>query len=54
MDGYGGWAQITGVGISTEWGRIMATLNEDDDAETPLQVTPWKLFFLGFFCFCTP
>lgn len=31
--------QITGVGTNTEWGRIMATLSEDNDAETPLQVT---------------
>ena len=29
---------ITGVGMNTEWGHLMATLGEDGDDETPLQV----------------
>lgn len=37
VDGYGTMV-ITAVGTNTEWGKVMATLNEDDDAETPLQV----------------
>eukprot|EP00271_Cylindrocystis_brebissonii_P015527 TRINITY_DN38446_c0_g1_i1.p1 TRINITY_DN38446_c0_g1~~TRINITY_DN38446_c0_g1_i1.p1 ORF type:complete len:1112 (-),score=207.67 TRINITY_DN38446_c0_g1_i1:149-3484(-) len=36
-DGYGTYL-VTGVGINTEWGRVMSTLSEDTDAETPLQV----------------
>ncbi|KAL8154318.1 hypothetical protein V2J09_012078 [Rumex salicifolius] len=29
---------ITAVGMKTEWGRLMTTLNEEGDDETPLQV----------------
>ncbi|XP_057521900.1 putative calcium-transporting ATPase 11, plasma membrane-type [Amaranthus tricolor] len=29
---------VTGVGMNTEWGSLMATLNEGDEEETPLQV----------------
>lgn len=29
---------VTGVGMHTEWGHLMATLGGDDDSETPLQV----------------
>ncbi|GAQ87615.1 Calcium transporting ATPase [Klebsormidium nitens] len=29
---------LTGVGMHTEWGKVMATLSEDVDEETPLQV----------------
>ncbi|CAM6092805.1 unnamed protein product [Calypogeia fissa] len=29
---------VTGVGMRTEWGHLMATLGGDDDSETPLQV----------------
>lgn len=29
---------VTGVGMRTQWGRLMSTLNEDEDEETPLQV----------------
>ncbi|XP_057456911.1 putative calcium-transporting ATPase 11, plasma membrane-type isoform X1 [Lotus japonicus] len=29
---------VTSVGMRTEWGRLMATLNEGGDDETPLQV----------------
>lgn len=29
---------ITGVGMNTEWGHLMATLGEGGDDETPLQV----------------
>lgn len=37
VDGFGSM-MITGVGINTEWGKIMATVSEDDVQETPLQV----------------
>jgi magnesium-transporting ATPase (P-type) len=30
--------QVTGVGMNTEWGRVMSTLNEDNEEDTPLQV----------------
>lgn len=30
--------QVTAVGMATEWGRLMATISEDNDEETPLQV----------------
>ncbi|KAJ7534349.1 hypothetical protein O6H91_13G092300 [Diphasiastrum complanatum] len=36
-DGYGVML-VTGVGINTEWGKIMATLSQDLAEETPLQV----------------
>ncbi|KAJ7534352.1 hypothetical protein O6H91_13G090500 [Diphasiastrum complanatum] len=36
-DGYGVML-VTGVGINTEWGQVMATLSEDIAEETPLQV----------------
>jgi len=29
---------VTGVGINTEWGQLMANLSEDNGEETPLQV----------------
>jgi Ca2+-transporting ATPase len=29
---------VTGVGMNTEWGHLMAKLGEEDDDETPLQV----------------
>jgi Ca2+-transporting ATPase len=29
---------VTGVGMNTEWGHLMATLSEGGDDETPLQV----------------
>ncbi|GLT63139.1 hypothetical protein SLA2020_357220 [Shorea laevis] len=29
---------VTGVGMRTEWGKLMETLSEDGDDETPLQV----------------
>lgn len=29
---------VTGVGMNTEWGHLMASLSEDGDEETPLQV----------------
>lgn len=34
--------QVTGVGINTEWGLLMASISEDTGEETPLQV-----FFLA-------
>eukprot|EP00475_Leptophrys_vorax_P001529 TRINITY_DN10839_c0_g1_i4.p1 TRINITY_DN10839_c0_g1~~TRINITY_DN10839_c0_g1_i4.p1 ORF type:complete len:975 (+),score=140.04 TRINITY_DN10839_c0_g1_i4:69-2927(+) len=37
LDGYGTMV-ITAVGTNTEWGRVMATINNDEDSETPLQV----------------
>eukprot|EP00850_Spirogloea_muscicola_P001670 SM000006S19435 [mRNA] locus=s6:775314:785100:+ [translate_table: standard] len=37
VDGYGSML-ITGVGMSTEWGRLMATISDDNAEETPLQV----------------
>ncbi|CAI5499993.1 unnamed protein product [Closterium sp. Naga37s-1] len=37
LDGYGNMV-VTAVGGCTEWGRVMATINDDDDSETPLQV----------------
>lgn len=30
---------VTGVGMNTEWGHLMATLSEGGDDETPLQVS---------------
>ncbi|KAI5072252.1 hypothetical protein GOP47_0012358 [Adiantum capillus-veneris] len=36
-DGYGTML-VTGVGMSTEWGRLMAELGDDIGEETPLQV----------------
>jgi hypothetical protein len=30
--------QVTGVGINTEWGLLMASISEDNGEETPLQV----------------
>lgn len=29
---------VTGVGINTEWGLLMASIEEDTGEETPLQV----------------
>ncbi|XP_024518924.1 putative calcium-transporting ATPase 11, plasma membrane-type [Selaginella moellendorffii] len=37
LDGFGTML-VTAVGMRTEWGRVMATLSEDNDEETPLQV----------------
>jgi hypothetical protein len=37
--------QVTGVGINTEWGLLMASISEDTGEETPLQV-----FFSILFC----
>lgn len=36
-DGYGTML-VTGVGINTEWGLLMASISEDTGEETPLQV----------------
>ncbi|XP_077238431.1 calcium-transporting ATPase 5, plasma membrane-type-like isoform X4 [Tasmannia lanceolata] len=36
-DGYGTML-VTGVGINTEWGLLMASISEDNGEETPLQV----------------
>ncbi|CAI5965767.1 unnamed protein product [Closterium sp. NIES-65] len=36
VDGYGTML-VTAVGTNTEWGRIMATVNKDDESVTPLQ-----------------
>ncbi|XP_068637422.1 calcium-transporting ATPase 5, plasma membrane-type-like [Aristolochia californica] len=36
-DGYGNML-VTGVGINTEWGLLMASISEDNGEETPLQV----------------
>jgi len=36
-DGYGTML-VTGVGLNTEWGLVMATISEDNGEETPLQV----------------
>lgn len=30
--------KVTGVGINTEWGLLMASISEDNGEETPLQV----------------
>lgn len=37
-DSHVGPVQVTAVGMSTEWGKLMATISEDNDEETPLQV----------------
>ncbi|QCE08797.1 Ca2+-transporting ATPase [Vigna unguiculata] len=37
VDGIGAML-VTGVGINTEWGLLMATISEDTGEETPLQV----------------
>lgn len=31
--------QVTGVGVNTEWGLLMASVSEDNGGETPLQVS---------------
>lgn len=36
-DGFGNML-VTGVGINTEWGLLMASISEDNGEETPLQV----------------
>lgn len=36
-DGYGNML-VTGVGLNTEWGLLMASISEDNAEETPLQV----------------
>ncbi|CAN6451086.1 unnamed protein product [Victoria cruziana] len=36
-DGYGSML-VTGVGLNTEWGLLMASISEDNGEETPLQV----------------
>lgn len=33
-----GTMMVTGVGINTEWGLLMASISEDTGEETPLQV----------------
>lgn len=33
--------QVTGVGVNTEWGQVMASVSEDNGEETPLQVLEW-------------
>ena len=38
-DSHVGPVQVTAVGMSTEWGKLMATISEDNDEETPLQVS---------------
>lgn len=30
--------KVTGVGVNTEWGLLMASISEDNGEETPLQV----------------
>jgi hypothetical protein len=32
--------QVTAVGLNTEWGLLMASISEDNNEETPLQVFP--------------
>lgn len=36
--------QVTGVGINTEWGLLMASISEDNGEETPLQVVLFGKF----------
>lgn len=38
--------QVTGVGINTEWGLLMASISEDNGEETPLQVHVIYLFIV--------
>jgi magnesium-transporting ATPase (P-type) len=45
--------QVTAVGMSTEWGKLMATISEDNDEETPLQVGngfPSPVLYSAFCC----
>lgn len=44
--------QVTGVGVNTEWGLLMASVSEDNGGETPLQVSKFicSYFFLSFCC----
>eukprot|EP00899_Mesostigma_viride_P003413 jgi/Mesvir1/13072/Mv06058-RA.1 len=37
IEGYGTMI-VTAVGMNTEWGRVMATVSEDSEEETPLQI----------------
>lgn len=32
------YCKVTGVGVNTEWGLLMASISEDNGEETPLQV----------------
>jgi hypothetical protein len=36
--------QVTTVGVNTEWGLLMASISEDNDEETPLQVLFFSIF----------
>ncbi|CAI5493875.1 unnamed protein product [Closterium sp. Naga37s-1] len=38
MDGFGEM-MVTAVGMRTEWGKVLATITEDSDEPTPLQVS---------------
>ena len=38
---------VTGVGINTEWGLLMASISEDTGEETPLQVCHFDDFVYG-------
>jgi hypothetical protein len=38
--------QVTAVGLNTEWGLLMASISEDNNEETPLQVSPLYLLLV--------
>jgi len=38
--------QVTAVGLNTEWGLLMASVSEDNNEETPLQVSPFYLLLM--------
>jgi len=38
--------QVTAVGLNTEWGLLMASISEDNNEETPLQVSPFYLLLM--------
>ncbi|CAI6010645.1 unnamed protein product [Closterium sp. NIES-65] len=42
MDGFGEM-MVTAVGMRTEWGKVLATITEDSDEPTPLQVRLTKV-----------
>lgn len=38
--------QVTAVGLNTEWGLLMASISEDNNEETPLQVVLFDLVLM--------
>lgn len=43
------FCQVTGVGVNTEWGLLMASISEESGEETPLQVGFSIFLFCNYF-----